>query len=141
MMSIVHRLRLTWLVLIGLLVATTGSLATISGYDVENGCALAAKTGPYSHLPDHPSVGPGKNFTQSQKKKFLAENEKANGGTLKDDVTGEDLVRPQQHQKGVRPPDNEAHIDHVDPRSKGGANSSGNAHVRSRKNNLEKSDD
>ncbi len=100
----------------------------------------AAKAGPYSHLPDHPSVGSGKNFTQSQKKKFLAENEKANSGTLRDDVTGEKLVRPQKHTKDVRPPDNEAHIDHVYPRSKGGTNSSSNAQVRSRKNNLEKSD-
>jgi hypothetical protein len=39
-----HRLRLTWLVLIGLLLATTGSLATISGYHVENGSLIAAKT-------------------------------------------------------------------------------------------------
>ena len=115
---------------------TKSSAVTVA----ENEAATITKTGPYSHLPDHSSVGPGKNFTQSQKKKFLAENERANNGSLKDDVTGEVLVRPQKHTKGVRPPDNEAHIDHVDPKSKGGANSSSNAQVRSRKNNLEKSD-
>jgi hypothetical protein len=46
MTGVFHRLRLTWLVLIGLLLATTGSLATISGYDVENGSLIAAKTPP-----------------------------------------------------------------------------------------------
>ncbi len=94
--------------------------------------------GPYSHLDDHPSVGPGKDFTQSQKRKMLAENEARNGGVLRDDRTGEALQRAQQHKKGVTPPTNEAHIDHVDPKSLDGTNSFGNAEVRSRLNNLKK---
>ena len=85
-------------------------------------------------------MGPGKKFTDSQKKRIHAEHEKINSGVKQDDVTGEGLVKGQQHQKGVRPPDNEAHIDHIIPRSKGGTNSFSNAHVRSRKNNLEKGD-
>jgi hypothetical protein len=95
---------------------------------------------PYSDFQDHPSVGPGKNFTQSQKAKILAANQDRNNGALKDDKTGEPLVRAQKSQKGVTPPGNEAHIDHVDPRSKGGSNSFKNAEVRSRANNLRKSD-
>lgn len=98
------------------------------------------KGGPYSHLEDHPSVGPGKDFTDSQKKKILAENKKRNGGTIRDDRTGEKLVKPKQHKAGVSPPSNEAQIDHVDPRSKGGSNSFSNAEVRSRANNIAKSD-
>ncbi|MDI1429920.1 hypothetical protein [Polyangium sorediatum] len=94
--------------------------------------------GPYSHLKDHPSVGPGKDYTKRQKQMFLAENEARNTGTLKDDRTGEPLVRPQKHQKGVSPPENEAHVDHRHPRSKDGPNSAANADVRSRVNNLQK---
>ena len=94
--------------------------------------------GPYGHLDDHPSVNSGKKFTQSQKQKILAENEARNSGQLLDDVTGEPLVRPQQHKRGVTPPSNEAHVDHVYPRSKGGPNSFSNAEVRSRASNLQK---
>ena len=43
-------------------------------------------------------------------------------------------------QNGVTPPDNEAHVDHRYPRSKGGSNSYDNLDVRSRRNNLRKSD-
>ncbi|MRG92965.1 hypothetical protein [Polyangium spumosum] len=108
------------------------------------GAASAPKTsgdsgaGPYSHLEDHSSVGPGKDYTKAQKRRFLSENEARNGGALKDDRTGEPLVRPQKHQKGVSPPENEAHVDHRQPRSKGGPNSAANAEVRSRLNNLQK---
>jgi len=93
---------------------------------------------PYSHMKDHPSVGPGKSYTKSQKKKLLEENAARNGGTLRDDRTGEPLVKPQKHKKGVSPPSDEAHVDHVHPRSKGGPNSASNAEIRSRMNNLQK---
>ena len=98
-----------------------------------------AAQGPYSHLQDHPSVGAGKPFTRSQRAKMLKENQKANQGVIKDDRTGEELVQAEKHQKGVAPPANEAHVDHVIPRSKGGSNSFKNAEVRSRENNLKKS--
>ena len=45
-----------------------------------------------------------------------------------------------QHQKGVTPPVNEAHVDHVTAKAKGGENSSANAQVLSREENLSKSD-
>jgi hypothetical protein len=96
--------------------------------------------GPYGHLKDHPSVGPGKDFTQAQKRKIREENRKRNGGILLDDETGEELVEPQQSVKGVTPPDNEAQIDHNWPKSKDGSNSYNNARVRSRANNIAKSD-
>jgi hypothetical protein len=49
MMTVFHRLRLIWLVLIGLYVATAGSLATVSGYDGGDSCVLAAKGGDLFH--------------------------------------------------------------------------------------------
>jgi hypothetical protein len=44
MMTAFQRVRLIWLVLLGLLAAATGCFAVVSGYDAENGCALAAKS-------------------------------------------------------------------------------------------------
>ena len=93
-------------------------------------------TGRYSHLPDHPSVGPGKPYTQSAKEKILQENMQRNGGVLRSDMSGEPLVRAQRHQRGVTPPSNEAHVDHIIERSAGGSNSFGNARVLSREENL-----
>lgn len=75
-----------------------------------------------------------------QKKLMREENAAANGGGMKDDRTGEPLVPPKRHLKGVTPPDNEAHIDHVHPRSKGGSNDYGNLQVIGRKHNLAKGD-
>lgn len=97
--------------------------------------------GRYGHLEDGPTVGSGKVFTATQKAKILAENEKANGGVLRDDVTGETGVRPQQSQKGVTPPENEVQVDHYYPRAEGGPNSYSNAEVRLRKHNIKKSDE
>ena len=61
-----------------------------------------------------------------------------NGLQLKDDVTGQLGVAPRKHTRGVAPPKNEVHIDHVKPKSAGGANSASNAHVRLREGNLKK---
>jgi len=98
------------------------------------------KKEPYSNVKDHPSVGPKKDFTQAQKRKYKAANRKRNKGRLLDDETGEALVDPKQSRSGVTPPGNEAHVDHYVPKSKGGSNSSRNARVRARRHNLKKSD-
>ncbi|MDS4026629.1 MAG: HNH endonuclease domain-containing protein [Candidatus Contendobacter sp.] len=97
------------------------------------------KKGPYSHLEDPPDVGPYNDFTADQKRAILDENRKRNGGVLRDDDTGEELVPSQKSRKGVTPPENEAQVDHVYPKSKGGTNSYKNAKVISRKRNREKS--
>ena len=73
-----------------------------------------------------------------QRRETLKENATRNGG-LRDDQDGTPLVYPQRPRKGVRPPDNEAQIDHVVPRSKGGTNDYSNLRVRSRKANGQKS--
>lgn len=99
-----------------------------------------ASTGKYAHLKDSKSMGPGKKYTSSQKNKILAENKRMNSGVLKDDVTGEVLNAPQQSKKGKKADMKQAEVDHVKPRSKGGSNSFGNASVRSKRNNIDKSD-
>lgn len=97
------------------------------------------RKGPYSHFEDPPDVGPYQDFTAEQKRAILDENRKRNGGVLRDDDTGEELVPSQKSRKGVTPPENEAQVDHVYPKSKGGTNSYKNAKVISRKRNREKS--
>ncbi|MGH2508965.1 MAG: hypothetical protein ACRDHZ_16400 [Ktedonobacteraceae bacterium] len=102
--------------------------------------AAAERAGQYGNVKEHPSANSGKRFTPAQKQKILAQNEAKNGGVLRDDRTGEQLVRPQQGKAGVTPPSNEANVDHVYPRSKGGPNTNSNAEVRGRANNIEKND-
>jgi hypothetical protein len=78
--------------------------------------------GKYSHLTDGPSVGPGKEFTSSQRGRVLEENMRQNGGRLRSDVTGRFLRRSPGGP-------NSAEIDHVIPKSRGGSNSFANARV------------
>jgi hypothetical protein len=109
------------------------------------GCVVVVAIGTYIFVavlspgnPDMASVGPGQPFTQAQKREILSENRSRNGGQLKSDVSGILLYAPKQHVKGVTPPWNEAHVDHVKPRAKGGANSFRNAQILSRQENLSK---
>ncbi|MCE4538542.1 HNH endonuclease [Pelomonas sp. P7] len=85
-------------------------------------------------------IGAGKPFTRAQKRDILQANREKNGGTLKSDKSGEVLVPSQKSESGVTPPANEAQVDHIVPRSKGGTNDPSNAQVLSRKENRDKSD-
>ena len=96
--------------------------------------------GLYSNISDSKSVGEGKKFTPTQKQKIIEENMKRNGGKIKSDLSGEELVPAKKSVKGVKPPQNEVQIDHIEPRSKGGSNSYRNAQVTSRKENRDKWD-
>ncbi len=102
--------------------------------------AQVAKTGPYAHLEDPPTVGPGKLFTPAQKKNIVGENVAANEGVPKSDLSGTVGVAAQKSVKGVTPPPNEVQVDHIVPRSKGGSNSYSNAQVLTREENRKKSD-
>jgi hypothetical protein len=82
------------------------------------------------------AVSAGKAFTSAQKKQLREANMIKNGGVLRSDLSGEPLVLPQQSMKGVTPPHNEAHVDHIFPRSLGGTNSPDNAQILSRLENL-----
>lgn len=100
---------------------------------------------PYRHMQDPKTVKPGGDFTRTQKRKILEENTRRNGGRLRSDETGEQLVMPQQSRRGVTPPRNEAAVDHIQPKNPAnpnatpGANSYGNARVITRQSNQEKS--
>jgi uncharacterized Zn-binding protein involved in type VI secretion len=120
-----------------------GAIGGVLGF--KGGAANAAKPAPYSNLADHPSVGPGKNFTAAQKAKIYQQNMESNGGMLKSDLNGETLVMPSKSQRGVKPPANEAQVDHIvprvpsDPNAAPGSNSFKNAQVLSRAQNRDKS--
>ncbi|MFZ6769789.1 hypothetical protein ACO0LM_22275 [Undibacterium sp. Di26W] len=100
---------------------------------------------PYGNLKNPKGVGPGKDFTATQKKNILATNRGKNDGKLRDDQTGKFLATPKQSKKGVAPSPQEAQVDHVIPKSpknpsvKPGSNSYENARLISRKDNLSKS--
>jgi hypothetical protein len=100
--------------------------------------AAVQDASPYDHLPAPRHVEPGKKVTPMQKREMHAENRRRNGGALRDDETGELLSTPKQSTTGVTPPSNEAHIDHVVPKSTGGTNGYPNLRVISRQRNLEK---
>ena len=89
----------------------------------------------YSVIPDSPYVGPGKNFTASQKSKIRRLNMQINNGYLRSDYDGTFLTVPTRGGKSEL----QAEIDHITPRSKGGSNSTRNAQILSKKQNGQKS--
>ena len=94
----------------------------------------------YTEIPDPQNVGAGKDFTRATKRTILEKNRAANGGTIRSDMSGVECVPPKQSKAGVTPPKNEAHIDHVKAKSKGGNNSPSNAQVLTGEENIKKSD-
>lgn len=96
-------------------------------------------------LVDSPRVGPGKDFSSSQKTDIYTQNIVANRGLLRSDLDGEVLVLSGRDQSGVTPPKNAAQLDHIIPRKPAdplvqpGSNSYSNAEVLSRIQNRRKS--
>jgi RHS repeat-associated protein len=86
----------------------------------------------------HPRAG--LKFTPKGKREVKDTNAAENDGVMTCEGCGSAVVNPKQHQKGVTPPSNEAHVDHVDARSKGGAGSPSNGQILCRTCNLAKSD-
>ena len=81
----------------------------------------------------------GKNFTQAGKRTVRDRNASANGGDMLCENCGTETVLPQQSRRGVTPPGNEAHVDHILPKSRGGDGAPSNGQVLCRDCNLDKS--
>lgn len=94
--------------------------------------------GKYAHLKEPRTVGPGLKTTPAQRARILAENKQQNGGVLRSDQSGTELAPPKKLNTGDQRPPNEAQVDHIEERSKGGSNSNANQQVLSFEENLEK---
>jgi 5-methylcytosine-specific restriction endonuclease McrA len=79
-------------------------------------------------------------FTKKGKTTVNQKNAEQNDGKNQCENCGVDTVPGQQHTKGVTPPDNEAQVDHVIPRAKGGDGAPENGQVLCRECNIKKSD-
>ena len=103
----------------------------------------------YASMTDDEPVGPGKDYSTTQKEKVRQKNKDNNGGKLmsddKDDPWyGKELVEPikgKQTPGNYAPaPKNQAEVDHIFPKSAGGSNSYSNARVVSKEYNTKTSD-
>jgi RHS repeat-associated protein len=92
----------------------------------------------YSTLKEPKKVGPGLKTTSAQRKRILEYNKTQNGGVIKSDEDGEILDVPAKVPRGGKANMNQAEVDHVDERVKGGSNSNKNLRVISKKQNLDK---
>ena len=79
-------------------------------------------------------------FTRTGKKIVKEDNAARNQGKTRCENCDTETVPAQQHKKGVTPPPNETHVDHVIPRVDGGKGSPDNGQVLCRDCNLEKGD-
>jgi RHS repeat-associated protein len=96
------------------------------------------RTADVAKTADHTREGMG--FTRSGKRKIDEANARKYGGTNVCEKCKVEVVPGKRHEKGVTPPGNERHRDHIDPRSKGGRGTPDNGQVLCRTCNLEKSD-
>ncbi|TDB58550.1 DUF6443 domain-containing protein [Arundinibacter roseus] len=120
------------------LVTHGGNTAMNAIDNIRNDKGRVNAEGKYSGLKEPRNVGDGKSFTPAQKKRILEENRAKNGGNIKSDQSGNNLNSPQQSKKGQKADMNQAEIDHIKPKSKGGSNSNSNARVISKEENLRK---
>ncbi|MFM2591265.1 RHS repeat-associated core domain-containing protein [Vibrio sp. TBV020] len=81
----------------------------------------------------------GKAFTPKTKREIDEENAAQNGGVNRCTDCGIEVVPGKKHQRGVTPPDNERHRDHIIPKSKGGDGTLDNGQILCRTCNLDKS--
>ena len=80
---------------------------------------LVHNAGDYSNLKDSKYVGERKKFTKAQKRQIIQENMRRNGGKIKSDMSGKELVPATQSKLNVTPDPLKVQIDHIKPRSSG----------------------
>jgi len=88
-----------------------------------------------------PGSRPGQDFTRAGKDEVKQNNAaKHPSGRAHCDNCSTPVVKPEKSRKGHRPPDNEAQVDHVQPKSRGGSGDPSNGACLCRACNRAKSD-
>lgn len=82
----------------------------------------------------------GKSFTRTGRAIVKEKNAAENDGKNRCENCDVETVPGKKHEKGVTPPPNEAHVDHVIPKVKGGPGEPDNGQVLCRECNLDKGD-
>ena len=120
-------------------VAALSTAAIVQGVSaVGKGISNLRSEGKYSDLKEPKNVGDGKKTTPSQRQRIMEENKNQNGGSMKSDGDGRTLNPPKQNKKAEKVDMNQAEVDHVKARSKGGSNSNSNQRLISKEENLRK---
>jgi 5-methylcytosine-specific restriction endonuclease McrA len=136
----------TLIVVFPLLIGAQGSASRLDNHVPEIVETLPAD-GVHTDIgPDVPQVRvlagkrAGMSFTKKGKTAVKKENAEKNDGKNRCESCEVETVQAQQHQKGITPPKNEAQVDHVIPRAKGGDGEPDNGQVLCRDCNIKKSD-
>jgi HNH endonuclease len=80
----------------------------------------------------------GTNFSQAAKQQVWEVNAAANDGVNACTNCGDEVSRPEQSKAGVTPPSNQGEVDHIQPKSQGGAGKAANGQLLCRACNLAK---
>lgn len=127
----------------GAVVWGTGAATAFGGVMLMNNAQENASEGydrgKYENVPNPRNAGEGKKTTSTQRKNLLDANRQQNNGRLKSDGDGRSLNPPSRNVKGQKADMNQAEVDHIKPRSKGGTNENSNLRIISKEENLKKS--
>jgi RHS repeat-associated protein len=124
---------------VSLVAAAAGAVVAAEGtLTIGNAVRHLAEGNNYGDLKEPRNVGEGKSTTPSQRQRILDKNKKQNNGQLHSDGDGRALEKPSKVAKGEKANMNQAEVDHIQPKSKGGTNNNSNLRVISKEENLKK---
>lgn len=120
---------------------TRAQLASVPEHALFSGPKGPKWKGPtnYSNIPDPKNVTASTRPTPRQVAAMKAANRKQNEGVLRSDLSGKVMVDSAKSRSGVKPPSNEAQVDHVAPVSRGGTRTQSNLRLLTRAENRKKS--